>query len=45
MTAAAYIIPNNPGIPAALRDRWSIWNVNQTPMTMNAVFDVLVVVP
>ena len=43
--AAAYITPNKPGIPAALRDRWSIWNVNQTPITMNAVFNVVVVIP
>lgn len=41
--AAAYITSNNPGIPPAFQNRWSIWNVNQTAMTLNAVFNVIVV--
>lgn len=45
VTAAAYITPNNPGIQPGLQNRWSIWNVDQAPMTMNAVFNVTVVKP
>jgi hypothetical protein len=46
VTAAAYITANNQGIPnPALRDRWSIWNVNRAHMTMNAVFNVVLVTP